>query len=169
MRTLKLVKYLVFITLVFFIATVAVAQSKTPRFSEYPVKNVYKGKNAPIKLKRDDMAFRTRLRWAAKHLRPNFAGHYIVTEWGCGAECRDGAVIDAKTGKVSTWNFSICCWPTTDSDKFEPIEFRIDSNLMVFTGLRAEKEGDNGKHFYKFQNGRFIHVRSVLDPDETQQ
>ena len=71
MRTLKLVKYLVFITPVFFIATVAVAQSKTPRFSEYPVKNVYEGKNAPIKLKRDDMAFRTRLRWAAKHLRPN--------------------------------------------------------------------------------------------------
>jgi hypothetical protein len=169
MRTLKLVKYLVFVTLVFFITTAAEAQSKTPKFSDYPVKSVYTGKNAPIKLNRDEMAFRTRLRWAATHMRPNFAGHYIVTEWGCGAECRDGAVIDARTGKVSTWGFTICCWPISRPDKFEPVEFRINSNLIVFTGLRNEKEGDNGKHFYKFQNGRFIHIKSLLHSSQTQQ
>lgn len=30
----------------------------------------------------------------------NYAGHYVVAEWGCGLNCQDHAVIEAKTGKI---------------------------------------------------------------------
>ena len=143
------------------------AQSDLPQFKDYPVGEIYKGPTAPLVLTRNDLTFKTRLQWAAKNLKPNFAGHYILTSWGCGAQCVMGAVIDAKTGKVYWWDFTICCWGADVDDKFNPIEFRPDSKLIVFSGLRNEKEGDDGAHFYRFDdNGRFVHIRSIPNPGE---
>jgi hypothetical protein len=143
------------------------AQNRLPRFADYPVNEAYIGKTAPLILARDDMMFKTRLRWAVKNQKPNFAGHYILTTWGCGAQCIAGAVIDAKTGKVHWWNFSICCWWGFDNDEnFKPIEFRLNSKLIIFFGHRNEKERDNGAHYYKFENGRFVHLRSELSPEQ---
>ena len=132
------------------------AQAGIPRFEYFPAGKIYKGPTAPVRITKDDRAFKTRLQWAAKHLKPNFAGHYILTTWGCGAECLMGAVIDAKTGKVNWWNFTICCWGPANGDRFNPIDFRPDSRLIVFTGLRNEKDGDDGAHFYLFDGGRFV-------------
>jgi len=140
----------------------ALAQSNVPRFKDFPAGEIYKGPTASLVLTRADQSFKTRLRSAAKSQKPNFAGHYILTTWGCGAECVMGAVIDAQTGRVYWWNFSICCWGTNVDEKFNPIEFRPDSRLIVFSGLRNEKDGDDGAHFYRFDdNGRFVHIRSV--------
>jgi|RhiMetdeSRZDD1v2_1073273.scaffolds.fasta_scaffold1894145_1 hypothetical protein len=142
------------------------AQSSVPQFKDYPAGEVYNGPIAPLVFKRNDLAFKTRLRSAAKNQKPNFAGHYILTSWGCGTECVMGAVIDAKTGKVYWWDFSTCCWGTGTDDKFNPIEFRPDSRLIVFSGQRNEKDGDDGAHFYRFDNGRFVHIRSVPKPGQ---
>ncbi len=142
------------------------AQSRIPRFRDYPASGTYRGKTAPLVLTRDDRMFRTRLRWAAKNLKPNFAGHYILTTWGCGTSCRAGAVIDARTGRVYWWDFSICCWWFDGGDDFQPIEVRPDSKLIVFSGARNEKDGDVGTHFYKFENGRFVHLRSILKENQ---
>jgi hypothetical protein len=140
------------------------AQRKMPQFRDYPVTDVYRGKTAPVVLTRDDRMFRTRLKRAAKE-KPNFAGHYILTAWGCGTSCLAGAVIDAKTGKVYWWKFTVCCWGYDTDDQFKPIEFRLNSKLIVFSGARNEKDNDNGAHFYKFENGRFVHRRSILKPE----
>ena len=140
------------------------AQSDLPHFKDYSVSEMYKGKTASLVLNRDDLPFKTRLRSAARNQKPNFAGHYILTSWGCGAECLMGAVIDAKTGKVYRLSFSICCWGADVDDKFNPIEFRRDSSLIVFSGLRNEKQDDDGTHFYQFENGRFVHLRSIPKP-----
>lgn len=137
------------------------AQSRVPQFKDYPVTEAYIGKTAPVVLTHDDRMFRTRLREASKE-KPNFAGRYILTAWGCGTSCLMGAVIDAKTGKVYWWGFSICCWGYEVDDNFRPIEFRLNSKLIVFSGARNEKDDDNGAHFYKFENGHFVHIRSVL-------
>ena len=137
-----------------------------PHFKDYPAGEIYKGATAPLVLTKDDLTFKTRLREAAKNEKPNFAGHYILTIWGCGAECLMGAAIDAKTGRVYWWNFSLCCWDSGTDDNFNPIEFRPDSRLIVFSGLRDEKDGDNGAHFYRFDDGRFVHIRSVLKPNQ---
>jgi hypothetical protein len=158
---------LLFATVCLFPSVTVYAQSKLPHFNDYPVGEIYKGPTAPLILTRDDLTFKTRLRWAAKNKKPNFAGHYILTSWGCGAECVMGAVIDAKTGKVYWWNFSICCWGTDVDDKFNPIDFRPDSRLIVFSGLRNEKDGDDGAHFYRFDdNGRFVHILSIPKPGQ---
>jgi hypothetical protein len=143
------------------LTSAAMAQDRLPHFKDYPVSGVYKGPNAPVVLKRDDRTFRTRLREASKE-KPNFAGHYILTAWGCGTSCLMGAVIDAATGRVYWWDFTICCWSFDVDNKFQPIEFRLNSRLIVFSGARNEKEGDVAAHFYKFENGRFIHLRSVF-------
>ena len=140
----------------------AMAQRRVPQFKDFPVDEAFVGKNAPVIITRDDRMFRTRIREAARG-KPNFAGHYIVTTWGCGTSCLMGAAIDAKTGKVYWWNFSVCCWNDID-ENFRPIEFRLNSRLIVFSGVRNEKEGDDGAHFYKFEKGRFVHVRSVSKP-----
>ena len=142
------------------------AQKRIPQFRDYPVSEAYIGKTASLALARDDRMFKTRLAWAAKNQRPNFAGHYILTTWGCGTTCLMGAIINARTGKVHWWGFSICCWSSDADDKFQPIEFRLNSKLIVFSGARNEKDGDVGAHFYKFENARFIHVKSVLKENQ---
>lgn len=101
--------------------------------------------------------FRTRLREAARE-KPNFAGRYILTTWGCGTSCLMGAVIDAKTGRVYWLPGSICCWGYDTDENFEPIVARLDSRLLVLSGMINEEEGTNGTHFYKFENGKFILV-----------
>jgi len=155
---------LLIITSTFLLADVR-SQSRVPQFKDYAVTETYTGKTAPVVLTRGDRMFRTVLREAAKE-KPNFAGRYILTAWGCGTACLMGAVIDAKTGKVYWWGFSICCWRAEVDDNFQPIEFRLNSKLIVFSGIRNEKDNDNGAHFYKFEHGRFVHLRSVLKPAE---
>jgi hypothetical protein len=88
--------------------SVAHAQ-KLPRFTDYPVSESFSGKTAPLVLSGEARAFRTRLKEAARE-KPNFAGHFIVTTWGCGTECVMGAVIDASTGRVFMLPTTLCCW-----------------------------------------------------------
>lgn len=64
--------------------------------------------------------FSTRIREAADTLAPNFAGHYILTQWGCGTECQSGAIVDATTGTVHQL-------PTSEWG----VEFRADSRLLI--------------------------------------
>jgi len=134
---------------------IAWAQKPVPEFKDYPANGIYQGTNAPIiSLTKNDRMYRTRLSNAAKE-KPNFAGHYIITAWGCGASCLMGAAIDAKTGKVHWWDFSVCCW---DESVEDPINFRLDSSLIVFSGLRNEK-GSKGQYYYKIEHGKFIQIR----------
>ena len=144
-----------------FLIADAQAQSSPPRFEAYPVTETYTGKTAPLVLKAEARSYRTRLREAAQE-KPNFAGRYILTSWGCGTGCLMGGIIDAKTGAVYMLPFSVCCWGVDVADSFNPIEFRLDSRLIVFSGARDEKEGDNGAHYYKFENGRLSLIRSIL-------
>jgi hypothetical protein len=127
-------------------------------FHDYPATEPYKGHNVPVVLTKRDAEFRTRLRSAAAQ-RPNFAGHYIVSSWGCGATCVMGAAIDANTGRVHWFPFTICCWTPNDTDTFRPIDYRVDSRLIIFTGARDEKDGDAAAHYYEFRNGEFTEIK----------
>ena len=146
----------------------AFAKKKIPRFKDYPVAEVYKGKNARLSLPPDDSKVdRARLQWALDNLKVNFAGHYIVTTWSCGTWCIGRAVIDAKTGKVS-WGTDVTlstCWEGCN-EKGEAIEHRVNSKLIIFYGRRKDNDGDNGAHYYKFENRRFVHLRSILRKEQ---
>jgi len=135
-------------------------KAQVPKFAAYPAKEAYQGKNAPLLLETEqDKTFKTRLKEAAGQ-KPNFAGHYILTAWGCGSECLMGAAIDANTGKVHWLPHTLCCWGSHADGNFEPIVYRPNSRLIVFAGLRDE-QGENGVHFYEFDQGRFIHLQTV--------
>ena len=138
----------------------AFSQKRIPQFKDYPARGEYRGKNAPVIITRNDRMFRSVLRESARE-KPDFAGHYILAAWGCGASCLMGAVIDANTGRVYWLPFTICCWGNVDRDvNFKPIEFRPNSRLVVFTGLRNEAMENYGPHFYEFDGKRFKFIRS---------
>jgi hypothetical protein len=141
-------------------ASPSAGQSKVPTFKSYGVPSVYQGKTVPIKWNKETRVYRTRLKEAAKE-KVNFAGHYILTYWGCGAECLSVSTIDAKTGAVGGLPFSVCCWSVRDDVK--TIDFRDDSRLIVIRGLRNESEKDSPDdvHYYEYQNGRFKFIKTV--------
>lgn len=79
--------------------TVLNASAQSLRFSRFEAK-VEKVRNIKVDLStRNARMFRTNLRNAAKE-GVNFAGHYVLTGWGCGTNCSEWAIIDARNGKV---------------------------------------------------------------------
>lgn len=115
------------------------AQSTTPTFTQYAAK-VENIKNVRVNLKshKDANMFRTNLRNAAKE-GVNFAGHYILTTWGCGTNCSQSAIIDARTGKVffprvlEGAGFGFCDLP----DDTEPIISKLGSRLLILNGFKG--------------------------------
>jgi len=83
-----------------------------------------------------------------------------MVTWGCGTECVMGAVVDKINGRVLFLPFSICCHAEPDAN-FEPVEFRLSSRLVVFSGLRNE-EGIDGAHFYEFDGDKFVFIKSTM-------
>jgi len=157
----RAVKFLAAAAITFLLCLLSAnAQTGAPRFDDYPVNERYTGKTAPLVLSGAARTYRTRLREAARE-NPNFAGHFIVTSWGCGTECVMGAIIDAKTGRVFMLPTSLCCWGGNVDEKFKPLEFRVNSNLIVLSGARNEKEGDNATRFYKFEKNRLALIKSI--------
>ncbi len=43
---------------------------------------------------------------------------------------------------------TICRWPSDADANFQPVVFRPNSTLLVLSGPRNEKEGDQGAHIY---------------------
>lgn len=147
---------------------IAFAQKRIPVFKAYPVAKIYKGKPAPLKLAREEKrVYGEKLQYTIENYgEVDFAGHYIVANWSCGMWCTWSAVIDAKTGKVYWWDGILSvCFPHLDKDfvcneKFSNVEYGIDSKLIVFFGRRTDA-GGRGFHYYEFENGRFIHLKSI--------
>src|SRR3984893_1822633 len=114
---------------------------QVPKFSQFPAREYSRGPTGRLDLSDPHAySYRTRLRQGAQQ-KANFAGHYTVVTWGCGTDCRAGAVIDEFTGHV-------VFLPTVDSYRmkhemdsdFNPIVFRLDSRLIVFAGKLNEKD-----------------------------
>jgi hypothetical protein len=158
---------LVLLILAACLTNTSLAQKGVPQFKDFPAREQYRGQPHAVVLAGEARMFRTRLREAAKG-KPNFAGHYIVVTWGCGLACMEGAVIDAKTGRVYMLPATLCCWTSMADDNFNPVEFRLNSKLLIFSGARNEKEDDIGAHYYKFENNRFVFLRSIKQAAEDQ-
>lgn len=140
------------------------AAADVPQFRNYPV-TVYSGPVSPPDLSSHPNArtYRTRLRNAAKG-QVNFAGEFILTYWGCGTTCVDGAILNARSGQVYFLPHSLCCWGDVD-EGFKPIEIRRYSRLIVLAGLKDEEE-PMGAHFYEFRDGAFRFIKTIeTSPD----
>lgn len=144
--------------------TLCAATPVPPRFEDFPAEAAWHGKHVPVVLSQKDRLYRTRLR-AAGEGPVNFAGHYSLGEWGCGFECRVGAIIDLNTGHVIWLPGSVCCFRTAPGsenlkDDFDPIEYRKDSRLLRLTGI-VNEEGDFLAHYYALRGGRLVHLVDV--------
>lgn len=139
---------------------------RVPIFAQFRVPiSTQKPKTPNLKSHKDARMFRTNLRNAAK-AGVNFAGHYALTYWGCGASCGVGAIVDLKTGKVffpdqlnGVWAQE---WP---GRKMIPFGFRKDSRMLVLHGyLPNDYNGDRvtyGYHYFVWNGSKLRRVKFV--------
>jgi len=136
----------------------ASAQHWKPEFRNYPVANNYRGTPARVNfgISPGARSYRTRLREGASK-GPNFAAHYTIVTWGCGSDCYDIAVIDARTGRV---------WFGPFTGAVE-LAFRRNSRLVVVDPKsEVEKRFPNGlpagfdtrEIFFVWRGNKFVQV-----------
>ena len=162
------------IVLTCFAAGIAIGQE--PTFGRYPaVVEPVKAKAIDFRGSPGASAFRTRLREAFEG-GVNFAGHYILTGWGCGTGCTSGAIIDARTGRVYFPEelAGVAVWfGSGPDDDFETFEFRKDSRLLIIRGTAGPMEEQDdvdvvswqGTYYYQWLGTRFRMIKFV--PDES--
>lgn len=138
--------------LAFFVSLIPLAAvaADLPQFKDFPVTEVYQGKNSPLNLTTPEARkFRTVLTESAQQ-KPDFAGHYIFAHWGCGSGCHQTAIIDAKNGRVFMVPFTIT---TVGEEEIDPVQFRPDSRLVVVNGSRNDQP-ENGSFYYLWDGKR---------------
>jgi hypothetical protein len=117
-----------------------------PRFEDFAVKGEFKGApSAPRLITPGQRSFRSAIREAAGK-GPNFAGHFTIAEWGCGAGCVSMAVIDEETGRVFDGPFGNT---GTKNDVMTVVEipdpnkagffYHRDSRLLIARGCPQQK------------------------------
>ena len=162
------------------------AAKPLPRFEDYPVKEAFnRAPHPPIFMTRDQRLFRTRIRdgvengsgvwingeWGRELNRPgpNFAGHYIVIVWGCGAGCIRMAMSDAKTGSVYNPPVSagglalpMLMFPNS-AGRAPDLEYRIDSRLMIIKATPHWERRDAASYalYFLWQGDNWLLLRRV--------
>jgi hypothetical protein len=145
-----------------------------PRFEDYPAKP-YHGRNAApdVRSHPDSRMFRTRLKAWAKE-KPNFAGHYILATWGCGTDCTQISIIDARTGKIffpsgARANAAVNVHHDLlgGGDIFQlwhgsgAVRYRADSRLLVLIGMPEESVKNRGISYFVWENERLRRIRFI--------
>jgi hypothetical protein len=151
------------------LAAAQVASATTPKFDDYSIRDVFRGTPAaPVLSTAKARRFRTELRRQAA-LGPNFAGHFTLARWGCGAGCVIGAIIDSRTGEVWFPKFRVEDAFTSEGRiaVHHSTDFRIGSELVVATGV--VNEGDAGTAYFRWHGGVLSLIRfDTYQAPETQ-
>jgi hypothetical protein len=140
-------------------SALAPAQQDFP-FSKYPVTSTYHGAPAPPRLSTpDERRFRTLITEGAKK-GPNFAGHYTVVTWGCGAACASFAIVDAITGGVFTPPFGVS-FESADGQFYKEsgLYYQLDSSLFVIQGAPGEKA--YAQYLYRWTGNNLEEIQST--------
>ena len=146
---------------------VNILYAQTPSFSGYPITAPkFTGKPAaPVLKTAYDRQFRTMIRESAEH-GPNFAGHYTVAEWGCGAGCVSVVIVDAVNGAVHRGPFRNLGWELrkyegipSNGDQFKQLEYRLDSRLFIARG--CPEETNCGSYFWEWNGSHFKLLRRI--------
>jgi hypothetical protein len=157
----------------------AAGESAVPRFEDYPAGSIYEGSPAALKLDKplaQKYADEIQDGITDAHNRANFAGHFIVAKWGCGAPCLRAAIIDAPTGEIF---FPPITFEGTGPVSFDlpllaigrelprnpDLEVRPDSDLMIVKATPSQA----GKHlsytfYFLWRQNRWTLLRKVRLP-----
>lgn len=131
------------------------APADAPRFEDYPAEVHRLKKRTPVQMTtRLARRFRTVLRDAASR-EPDFAGDFIVGQWGCGARCAQWAVINPKTGHVATQkDYQVVVG--NNIDDADMLSYRRDSRLIVVEGSADdENSSHDGLTYFAFDGKAF--------------
>jgi hypothetical protein len=160
------------LTCILTLYVVAQVTPKRPAFGDFHVKEVFRGTPVSPKLVTESQRmFRTRIRDGAKG-PVEFAGHYTLPRWGCGAGCNVFVIVDSQSGRIYDLPFSLADLPYEWVQKHvgEPhdrMAFRSNSRLMKIDACPNEK--DCGLYDYVMVDGKGLKlVRKELLPAEFQ-
>ena len=141
-----------------------------PTFQNYPAKRTYNGIPAVPKLDKDQRMFRTVIRTGAKST-VQFAGHFTVPLFGCGALCSSFYIVDSVSGRVFD-GFSVeelpGQWLESQPGRATPrIQFIPSSRLLKIDG--CPNEHDCGYYDYVMDDERGLKlVKKWLLPQKFQ-
>jgi hypothetical protein len=144
-----------------------------PKFEDYPVESVFKGKIAApdVSSYPRSKRFRTVIRKRAK-AGVNFAGHYSLVAWGCGSACASWAIVDAQTGSVfHPANFRMSGYFNIDDavgDTSEGwlVRYRANSKLLVVIGDINEDPALRGISYFVWEHNKLKRIRFVPRPNQ---
>jgi hypothetical protein len=143
-------------------------KSARPEFKDYLVERAYSGAAVAPKIPQKWRMFRTRIREGAKS-KVEFAGHYTVPRWGCGAGCSTFVIVDSITGTVYdglTFSEPPVEWVTKQKN-YERMEFQPKSRLIKINGCPDEE--NCGFYDYEMIEGKGLKlVRKELLAKEFQ-
>ncbi len=123
---------------------------KTPTYTQFPA---ITGKKTALVVNWNShpkaREFKTKLQSALVKEPINFAGKFILKQWGCGTACIQAALIDTQTGDVyfpevlqgvtQGYNESFA--------KHEILEFKNNSNLLILSGKAGSDVDDASKDY----------------------
>lgn len=155
-------------TLTLLLGSLAHASDAIPSFKDYapdqPTSPTGGRHNqSPNIISKQDKEFATKIRQASQQ-KANFANHFVLSLFGCGASCIMGFALDKHTGDVIWLPFTICCWADNSPD-FMPIAFHKNSRLVIATGSRNEQV--DGVFYYELKAGQFALVHENLQKGAT--
>lgn len=142
-----------------------------PQFADYPVERIYHGEPAKPIITRELRSFRTMIRLGADS-DVEFAGHYTVPRWGCGAGCNGFVIVDSISGKVYE-GFGLAELPFKwlekhGGEEMQRMEFHPNSRLLKVNACPNEK--DCGLYDYVMVEGKGLElIRKELLPNEFQE
>lgn len=170
-----------FLTILLGIIALSISASaqRKPTFAAYSSR-VEKIRNIKVDLRsKDARMYRTNLRNAAK-TGVNFAGHFVLTGWGCGTNCSVWAVIDARSGHVYFPNefagvgFGFCDLPdhampadapNLADDSSGPLFYKKDSRLVVLTGYTGggldNQKAKCGVYYFEWTGASLRQLRLI--------
>jgi len=131
-----------------------------PKFKDFPVKTIFKGKPARPRLSGEFKRYFGHHYTSAAEEGVKVAGHYTMVTRTCGSSCQIVDILDLKSGTTVKFDFSSISGWRDYHDAFEPIAMKPDSRLIVFAGARNEK-APVGYHYYVLEKGRLKFLRTV--------
>ncbi|WP_192559302.1 hypothetical protein [Pseudomonas allokribbensis] len=114
----------------------SVAYAANPAFKDYTVSPVFAGTNhEPVPQEHSNPRMDKDRAQALKR-KVNFAGHYILYQFGCGGSTICGEVLDARTGEV------VGGLPNAYDGNTFSLSNKPDSRLLIVSGIAADTEED---------------------------